>query len=154
MTQHLRKSVSRWQQDKEVTFSYALCYIYISHFAFSFIHRTNRGLTKMHQRVKRAKRESECPDNTPVNGYVELYKAIKATGCWQECFLKAQGSERKCGIRFLGTIYLYCASHALKTGNGPISAQIVKEVKMIPVPSCLCKPIKFILLSFSRAKSP
>lgn len=25
---------------------------------------------------------------------------------------------------------------------------------MIPVPSCLCKPIKFILLSFSSAKSP
>lgn len=52
-------------------------------------------------------------------------------------------------------IYLFGASRSLKTETRATPAEIVKEVKMIPVSRpAFRETIKFIVLSFRRAKSP
>lgn len=52
-------------------------------------------------------------------------------------------------------IYLFGASRSLKPETRAMPAEIVKEVKMIPVSRpAFRETIKFIVLSFRRAKSP
>lgn len=65
-------------------------------------------------------------------------------------FVKAQSKSIFKFGAFLGMFI--CIVHHTLSNQRPSTS--VPRVKIIPVPSCLCKPIKFILLSFSRAKSP